>query len=376
MKKKIFYWSPFLSPIATCRAVINSAYSLNKYSQKYDPAILNFFGEFNNYKKQIENKNINLLNYYDFKFSQYLPFYGKIKSRFSFVIFFILGFFPLIKFLKKYKPEFLIIHLITSLPLTLLLFYKFETKFILRISGKPQMNFIRKKFWELALKKVYLITCPTNNTLNYLKKLNIVDEKKLRLLHDPAIDIKEIQIKKKEDVNFENYFLSVGRLSIQKNFIFLCKAFKEVVKILPKYKLLIAGEGEEESKLRYFINKNKLEKNIFLIGYQKNIFPYLKKAKGFILSSLWEDPGFVLIEAAICRKLVLSSNAWPGPIELIINKKNGYIFENNNIGSFLRNFKIFEEGKNKNEILLNGLKMSRKFTLFSHYNQMNKILNS
>ena len=268
----MFYWSPFLSPIATCRAVINSAYSLNKYSQKYDPAILNFFGEFNNYKKQIENKNINLLNYYDIKFSQYLPFYGKIKSRFSFVIFFILGFFPLIKFLKKYKPEFLIIHLITSLPLTLLLFYKFETKFILRISGKPQMNFIRKKFWELALKKVHFVTCPTNNTLKYLKKLNIIDEKKLKLLHDPVIEIKEIQIKKKENVNFENYFFSVGRLSIQKNFMFLCKAFKEVVKIFPEYKLLIAGEGEEESKLRYFINKNKLEKNIFLIGYQKISF--------------------------------------------------------------------------------------------------------
>ena len=301
---------------------------------------------------------------------------GKIRSRFSFIIFFILGFFPLIKILKKYKPEFLVIHLITSLPLTLLLIFKFKTKFILRISGKPQMNFIRKKFWELALKKVHFVTCPTNNTLKYLKKLNIIDEKKLKLLHDPVIEIKEIQIKKKENVNFENYFFSVGRLSIQKNFMFLCKAFKEVVKIFPEYKLLIAGEGEEEGRLRHFINKNKLEKNIFLLGYQKNIFPYLKKAKGFILSSLWEDPGFVLIEALICRKLVLSSNAWPGPIELIINKKNGYIFENNNIESFLKNFEIFDEGKNQNEILLNGLKMSKKFTLFSHYHQMNKILNS
>ena len=141
-------------------------------------------------------------------------------------------------------------------------------------------------------------------------------------------------------------------------------------------KLLIAGNGEQEKEISNFIKKNKLEKNIILIGYKKNIFPYLKNAKGFILSSLWEDPGFVLIEAAICRKLILSSNAWPGPVELIKDRTNGYIFENNNIDSFLKNFALFEEGKNKNEILLNGLKMSKKFTLFSHFNKINEILDS
>ena len=96
MKKKIFYWSPFLSPIATCRAVINSAYSLNKFSQKYETSILNFFGEFNINKNEIENKNINLINYYKFNFSKYLPFHGKVKSRFSFILFFIFGFYPLL----------------------------------------------------------------------------------------------------------------------------------------------------------------------------------------------------------------------------------------------------------------------------------------
>ena len=94
------------------------------------------------------------------------------------------------------------------------------------------------------------------------------------------------------------------------------------------------------------------------------------------MSSLWEDPGFVLIEAAICRKPILSSNAWPGPVELIKDKENGYIFENNNIDSFVKNFEIFKDGKNNNEILLNGLKMCKKFTLFSHFNQIDKILNS
>ena len=44
-------------------------------------------------------------------------------------------------------------------------------------------------------------------------------------------------------------------------------------------------------KLKNFIKKNNLEKNIILAGYKENIFPYFKKAKAFILPSLWEDPG-------------------------------------------------------------------------------------
>ena len=122
MKKKIYYWSPFLSPIATSRAVINSAISLKKFSDKYDPSIINFFGEFNQHKRDIDQKNINLINYFNFNISKFLPYKGKIKSRISFIILFCIGFLPLFKTLKKDKPEYLVIHLITSLPLY---FYQF-----------------------------------------------------------------------------------------------------------------------------------------------------------------------------------------------------------------------------------------------------------
>ena len=74
--------------------------------------------------------------------------------------------------------------------------------------------------------------------------------------------------------------------------MFLCKAFKEIVKENNKAKLLIAGNGEEEDEIRKFIKKNNLENNIILLGYIDNIYPYFKNSQGFILTSLWEDPGF------------------------------------------------------------------------------------
>ena len=372
-QKKIYYWSPFLSPIATCKAVLNSAESLMKYSSNYQSFILNFFGEFDKFIINQEKKKLRFIDHYPSLVS-FLPYRGKLKSRISFVLIFILGFFPLKKILKENKPDFLIIHLITSLPLILLLFFKFETKFILRISGHPKMNFLRKFLWKLTLKKIYLITCPTENTFKYIKSLNVVDTSKIKLLYDPIINVREINKKKNEKIDFNNFYLAAGRLTNQKNFMFLCKAFKEIIEENNQIKLLIAGNGEEEIKLKEFIRKNNLENNITLLGYIDNIFPYFKNSKGFILTSLWEDPGFVLIEAAFCRTPVFSSDAKPSPSELIINNYNGTTFQNNDKNSFLKNFKNYLDNSKDKKIILNNLKLSKRFTIFNHYKKLSNLI--
>ncbi len=344
-----------------------------KYSSNYQSYILNFFGEFDKFIINKEKKKFRFINHYPSLVS-FLPYKGKLKSRLSFLIIFILGFFPLKKILKENKPDILIIHLITSLPLFLLLFFKFETKFILRISGYPKMNFFRKFLWKLTLKKIYLITCPSENTLKYIKSLNLVDNSKIKLLYDPIIRVKEINKKKKEKIEFNNFYLAVGRLTKQKNFMFLCKAFKEIIKENKQIKLLIAGNGEEENKLKNFIKKNNLENNINLLGYVDNIYPYFKNSIGFILTSLWEDPGFVLVEASYCRTPILTSNAWPGPVELIKNKLNGIVFENNKMDEFLEKFKYFENFSKTDKLKLNNLKLSKKFTLYHHYKSLNELI--
>ncbi len=374
LKRKIFYWSPSLVNIATNKAVINSCYSIIKFNKSFECFILNFFGEFNKYTDEIHKKKISLINYYDKIFLNYFPRHGKFKSRFSFFIIYLASFFPLKNLLIREKPEYLIIHLISSLPLTLLLLFKFDTKFILRISGLPKLNFLRKFIWKMAFKKIHLVTCPTINTLNYIKNLNIIEESKLKLLYDPIIIVNEINKKKNIEINYKNYYLSVGRLTPQKNFVFLCKAFNELVKLDKKNKLLIAGDGEEQSKLSKFIKRNNLSKNIFLLGHVENIYPYFKKSKGFILSSLWEDPGFVLIESSFCRAPILSSDSWPGPIELIQDNFNGYLYKSNNMKSFLKAFNKLNQNSEKN-IKLNALKMSKKFTLFQHYDHLIKLIN-
>ena len=107
---------------------------------------------------------------------------------------------PLKNFLSKQKPDFLIIHLITSLPLFLNTLFNFKTKFILRISGKPKLNIIRSIFWKISLKKFIKLLSPTKETLEHFKTLNIANESKFELLYDPILNVNEIKNKIKHPI--------------------------------------------------------------------------------------------------------------------------------------------------------------------------------
>ena len=383
-KTKIFYWSPFLVPIATPKAVVNSAKALQNYGKGYECSIINFFGEFNKFQEDLENKDIKLINFFNNKLINLLPKYGKLQSRLSFILIFALSFFPLKKLISNQKPDFLIIHLITSLPLFLLIIFKFKTRFILRISGLPKLGILRKFLWKKALSKIYIVTCPTRSTAKYIESLGIVDKKKIKILFDPIIEINKICLQKKQriDLPFKKteYFIAVGRLTRQKNFLMLCEAVKKIIINFPAFKLVIAGDGEDKNKILSYITKHNLENNIFLLGYVKNIFPYIKSSQGFILSSLWEDPGFVLIEAASCRVPVFSSNCPEGPKEIIKDNFNGLLFESNDINDFVKNFdrfnKIINNNETKKKLILNNLILARQFSLFNHYLKLNKILSN
>ena len=188
-----------------------------------------------------------------------------------------------------------------------------------------------------------------------------------------------MEIKKKSlEINNQNkrkFFISIGRLTKQKNFIYLINEFKKFSEINDNYDLYIFGEGDLKMELNNQIHKNKLENKVFLKGYSKNIFPYLIRAEAFILSSLWEDPGFVLIEAAACNLFIISSDCKNGPREFLDNGKNGILYESNKNGSLSFAIQQYFQTENKFKMKLNAKKNCRKYTLFHHYKYFENILN-
>ena len=100
----------------------------------------------------------------------------------------------------------------------------------------------------------------------------------------------------------------------------------------------------------------------------------MNKCDAFILSSLWEDPGFVIVEAAFCRALIISSDCKNGPIEFV-NNDCGILFKSDNLNDFKEQFELFKnyDSSKIKLIKLNALKKAKNFTIFNHFTNINKI---
>ena len=383
MQKKIFYWSPCLNKVGTVNSTINSAISLKKYSQsKFKPLIINSCGEWDEYKNLFSKFNIDVIDLYKINYFTILPKRGFIQSRFSYILIFILSFIPLLKLIRNNKDSVFIAHLITSLPLFLFNIFQFESNLILRISGMPKLNFIRKKFWNLSSLNISLITCPSFELLSKLKSKNIFEENRLFFLPDAIFRLDDF-IKRKNLSELKNLpvkkkiILSIGRLTKQKNFKYLVNEFSLFNKHNDDYCLCILGDGEEKKEIQKLIISKNLSKKVFLLGHIKNVYNYIKRSEVFILSSLWEDPGFVLIEAGLGNLFVISSDCPNGPKEILNNGINGILYKSNCLNS-LSNSLVEYTTLNESTKLSKKLKLKKnikKYSMFNHFNIIRNLLN-
>ena len=376
---KIYYWSPFLSKIATVSSVIKSIEAIKNYSKKnVDLSIIDSVGEWEQIPEK--TKDIKIIKLYKKSIINKLPKGGFLRSRFTQLFIFFFSFFKLLNLLKKDQPDYLIAHLIVSLPLILITFMQSKTKLVIRISGLPRLNLLRKIYWKFFGKKVYKVTCPTIATLEKLKSLNIFDQKKLYLLYDPVISPKTIVFKKNDpiDSKYDNkkIIIAIGRLTKQKNFSLLLHCFALIKKRHPNYHLLILGSGEEENKLKQIIHNLEISNSVDLLGFKENPYKYLNKAECFILTSLWEDPGFVLLEAAYLNIPIIASNCPNGPEEILQNSLGGFLFKNNNQNELVEAFERFYQSPKADLKIkkIKAKKYSKKFTKFDHYNNFKKII--
>jgi glycosyltransferase involved in cell wall biosynthesis len=376
---QICYWCPFLTHIATIDAVKNSAISLKKYSKKTQNSkikILNSFGEWDFYKNN--NDNVIIHDLQKFNFHKKMPKEGFFSSRLTFLTIFFLNIIPIIKFIKKEKPDYLIIHLLTILPIILSPFLSKNTKIILRISGLPNLHFLRTFLWKYFSKYLYQITTPTNLTKNLLIKKKIFDVKKIKLLKDPVINNKNIINKKKEIIDdlYVNgdFYLSVGRLTKQKNFSFLIQNFAKNLQKFKIKKLIIIGTGEENQNLSKLILDYNVQNNIFLLGFKKNIYKYLTKCAALISTSNYEDPGFAIIEACYLKKKIISSIVPNGPLEMYKHSNMCYFYNKNDEKDFINKIIVSENDKNNRTKIITAIKYAKQFTLFSHYKNLVKLI--
>ena len=116
--------------------------------------------------------------------------------------------------------------------------------------------------------------------------------------------------------------LGVGRLTQQKDFATLIRAFAQV-RTIRECRLVILGEGELRTELEQLVASLGVQDSVQLPGFADNPFAWMSRVRLFVLSSRWEGLPNVLIQAMACGTAVVSTDCPSGPDEILEGGKWG-----------------------------------------------------
>lgn len=199
-----------------------------------------------------------------------------------------------------------------------------------------------------------VLVVPSHGLKNYIVSSYRVNRKKIIVINN-SVNIDEIQQKSSEQIDIKiptgvKVITSIGRLSNQKNYDLLLRAFREVRKD-HKLILLIIGEGPEKTSLAKLAKQLKIQEDVYFLGFKHNPFKYLTVSDMFVHTSFFEGFGNVILEAMLCKIPVIATSCPYGPEEIINNGKNGILIPPDDIQSLVKAMLSLLSDENKRKKL-------------------------
>ena len=122
-----------------------------------------------------------------------------------------------------------------------------------------------------------------------------------------------------------NRIICVGRLTRQKGFDYLIKAWALIANKYPGWKIDIFGSGDLEDFLIQMIDNYNLKESITINKPTSNIFEEYDRSSIYVLSSRYEGFCLVLLEAMSFGIPCISFNCPHGPSDMITNGEEGIL---------------------------------------------------
>ncbi len=113
------------------------------------------------------------------------------------------------------------------------------------------------------------------------------------------------------------YYLNVARLTYQKGQWHLLRAFALLQKQQPDATLVILGDGDFRDDLPKLAERLGIADAVHFVGQQDNVYPFLRHARCFVLTSLWEGLPNALLEALALGVPAVTVDSTSGMRELV-----------------------------------------------------------
>lgn len=240
--------------------------------------------------------------------------------------------FPLSKYLRKERPHAILsaMNYVNIVTVVAQLASGSDTKVVLSehsifTESKKRLGKVKgsilTSLMRWAYKKPHAIVAVSNGVADSLVNELNIRRHKIKTIYNPIFS-ENLLNRSKESLSHPwvnsslPLILGVGRLTFQKDFKTLIYAFKKV-REKKNFNLVILGEGEQRPELEQLINSLDLQDNVKLLGFVDNPYAWMSHAEVFVLSSINEGFGNVIVEAMACGTPVVSTDCPSGPSEIL-----------------------------------------------------------
>ena len=225
------------------------------------------------------------------------------------------------KQLKEYKPDLVLAFLTYTNMTATIVGRKYAPVVISERCDPRERSEVLIKLVNHIYPKADCIVCQSKTIEKYFKEANPASETAVipNPVNKNSINIEPIYNRKKK-------IIAAGRLSPQKNYELLIRAFNRICNCFPEYRVEIYGEGPEKDSLEKLIQELGLQSKIILMGTKLNVIKEEAAASLYVMSSDYEGFPNALAEAMASGLPVISTDFPSGVAhEIIEDGKNGYV---------------------------------------------------
>ena len=139
-----------------------------------------------------------------------------------------------------------------------------------------------------------------------------------------GVDLSRCLCKDKYTLSENVTLLHIGRFHPVKNHSGLLQAFQSVLEVFPQCRLNLLGDGELLEQTKALAEELGISEKVFFLGNQSNVYPYLREADIFLLTSLYEGIPMTVIEAMGTGLPIVATNVGGVP-DLLKDGKTGLL---------------------------------------------------